>query len=101
MTNPVFKHPDAADDGEVDFGDFEEETKCAEDRVLDLKPHSAGSSEYPGPDQTVSGTTSSRINLEIVAFEVDMALLDQLIPQSHSADLPLDVEGEIISSTSR
>jgi hypothetical protein len=104
LTDPVsFKSYDATGDDEDDFGDFEE-TKCAEVGEPGVDPHLTGSPitlEHPGKGQTTSTTPTPRIGLEVQAFEVDMSLLDRVIPQSHSADSPPAIEDDIISSTSR
>ncbi|KAH0545303.1 hypothetical protein FGG08_000602 [Glutinoglossum americanum] len=103
IRDPVFTSQDPVDDGEVDFGDFEEENKCAKDRDSDLEPLPAECvipREYLKQGQEALGVAEPRMDLEVVAFKVDMSLLDQLIPPNHSTDLLPGIQGDIISSTS-
>jgi hypothetical protein len=105
ITDPVpLKCQDSTDGGDVDFGDFEEEVKCTGDGNFDLEPQPIGNSiphDHSNQGQETSASSKPPASLEVVVFAVDMSLLDRLIPQSHSADLPPPLEDEIISSTSR
>ncbi|KAI9863655.1 MAG: hypothetical protein M1813_003678 [Trichoglossum hirsutum] len=104
ITDPVpLKCQDSTDGGDVDFGDFEEEVKCTGDGNFDLEPQPIGNSiphDHSNQGQETSASSKPPASLEVVVFAVDMSLLDRLIPQSHSADLPPPLEDEIISSTS-
>jgi len=97
------KGQDAVGDGEDDFGEFEE-TKYAEVREFEVDTHITRSPvalERSGRGQATLAASAPRIGPNVLTFEVDMSLLDLLIPRSPSVAFPPDMEDDIISSTSR
>ncbi|KAH0559913.1 hypothetical protein GP486_003569 [Trichoglossum hirsutum] len=104
INGPVpLKEQGSADDGDVDFGDFEEEVKYTEDRNSNLESHPTRNSMPHGhskQEQEASATAKPPVNSEAMVFAVDTSLLDRLIPQSYPVDLPPPIEDEVISSTS-
>ncbi|KAI9765304.1 MAG: hypothetical protein M1840_007503 [Geoglossum simile] len=92
----------ATGDGEDDFGEFEETKYEVRESEVDMHiMRSPVALEHSEEGQAALATSTPQISPDTLAFEIDMSLLDLMIPQSHSEDFPPDMEDDIISSTSR